>query len=58
MGLKESFFGDGETYSYASLCALSNPFSSKKPQPVTFYGRGKLSSVCGTKIYLNLPILY
>lgn len=39
MGLLELFIGDRDRYDYGSLCTLSNPFSSKKPAPVTFYGK-------------------
>ena len=49
MGFVEALIGDKGRYDYGSLCALSNPFSSKKAAPVTFYGRGKKLSTLRTQ---------
>ena len=59
MGFKEAFFGDGEKYKYGSLCALSNPFSKKKPTPVQFYGRGKnhYNKKCSISVCVKISII-
>jgi hypothetical protein len=41
MGIKELIFGEGDSYDYGALCALTNPFSKKKQTPVRFYARGE-----------------